>query len=247
MYGLLIDLYHASVKHLPSLKFNKGSEVHRTLISLYATTIELTNSAIIIREGGAYTGMDILLRSAMEAHVDLINLANDDAYLQAMNAVYHKEWIKLTGAGIGGDNPFLVFFKDNPEPKAQLAYHEKELAAFKAASSIPTNLDKFKKAGMEDIYRSAYNSLCNDSHNNIRALTHRHFRPREGDLEMVIFDVPSKTDLAATLDTFIAILLKSNEIIHDYFGSADEMKNDLDYFRRFRDEKGREWVGDLGV
>ncbi|RVN46029.1 hypothetical protein [Sinorhizobium meliloti] len=72
MYGYLIDLYHATVRHLGALKFNKASEVHRTLTSLYASIIELTNSAIIIREGGAYTGMDILLRSAMEAHVDSI-------------------------------------------------------------------------------------------------------------------------------------------------------------------------------
>ncbi len=247
MYGLLVDLYHASVKHLPSLKFSKGSEVHRTLISLYATTIELTNSAIIIREGGGHTGMDILLRTAMEGHVDLINLASDDAYLQAMNAAYHKEWIKLSGAGIDGDNPFLAFFKDNPEAQGLLAQHKEKLAAFKAKSSIPTNLDKFKKAGMEDIYRSIYSSLCSDSHNNIGALNHRHFRPRDGDLDLVIFDVPLKTDLAATLDMFISILLKSNEIMHDYFGSAGEVKDELAYFRRVRDENGPKWVGDLGL
>lgn len=191
--------------------------------------------------------MDILLRSAMEAHVDLINLSNDDTYLLSMYAVYHKEWIKLTGEGVKGDNPFLTSFKDNQEAKTQLAYHERELAAFKATRDIPTNLDKFKMAGMEDIYRSAYNSLCNDSHNNIRALTRRHFRLSEGDLDLVIFDTPSTTDLAATLDTFIAILLRSNEIMHDYFKSKEESKEQLNYFRRVREAKGQDWVADLDI
>ncbi|NTA50054.1 hypothetical protein G6L34_18250 [Agrobacterium tumefaciens] len=247
MYGFLNDLYQATLKHLPNVKFDKGSEAHRTLISLYATIIELTNSAILIREAGGYTGMDILLRTAMEAHVDLINLASDEAYLKSMLAVYHKEWIKLTTEGVKGENPFLTYFKDNDEVKEQLAYHKRELSALEAIRSIPTNLEKFRMAGMEDVYRSIYNSLCNDSHNNIRALTHRHFRQRDGDTDMIIFDIPSKIDLAATLDTFIAILLTSNEIMHVHFKSEEKVREELDYFRRFREEKGQEWIGDLGA
>jgi len=246
MYRFFLELQAASIKHLDELRFNKGSEVHRTLISLYASILELTDSAIAIRESGRYTGMDILLRSALEAHVDLINLANDDGYLQAMVAVYHKEWIKLTGDGVKGDNPFLAYFKDNPEAKKQLAYHEAELAAFKKTQTIPNNLDKFKLAGLEDVYRSIYNSLCNDSHNNIRALTSRHFRSHQEGLDMVIFDKPSRTDLAATIDCFIAILIKSNEIMHDYFKSKEDVKEALAYYQRFRDENVTSWLGDLG-
>nr|WP_200997098.1 DUF5677 domain-containing protein [Rhizobium rhizogenes]QCL10295.1 hypothetical protein pC6.5b_401 [Rhizobium rhizogenes] len=243
MYGFFLELQAVSIKHLADLRFNKGSEVHRTLVSLYASILELTDSAIIIREAGKYTGMDILLRSALEAHVDLINLANGDGYLQAMMAVYHKEWIKLTG--VKGDNPFLAFFKDNPDAQKQLAYHEAELAAFKQTSGIPNNLEKFKMAGLEDVYRSIYNSLCNDSHNNIRALTSRHLRADKDRLELVIFDKPSRTDIAATVDCFIAILLKSNEIMHHYFKSKEEVQETLAYYERFREEKGPSWVGDL--
>ncbi|WP_027665302.1 DUF5677 domain-containing protein [Rhizobium leguminosarum] len=247
MYGYLIDLYNATIKHLTSLKFDKRSEVHRTLVSLYATIIELTNSAIIIREGGAYTGMDILLRSAMEAHVDLINLANSNEYLKAMLAVYHKEWIKLAGDGVKGENPFLIYFKDNPEALKKLEYHKAELKAFTDVSAIPSNYDKFKAAGLEHEYRSIYNSLCNDSHNNIRALTSRHFRPREHGLDMVIFDKPTREDLAATLDSFIAILNQSNLIMHDYFKSDDSVKQELEYFKRFREEKGLSWADSLEI
>ncbi|MGR9059397.1 DUF5677 domain-containing protein (plasmid) [Rhizobium leguminosarum] len=245
MYGFFLELHAVSIKHLADLRFTKGSEVHRTLVSLYASILELTDSAIIIREAGKYTGMDVLLRSALEAHVDLINLANDDSYLHAMMAVYHKEWIKLAGDGVKGDNPFLAYFKDNPEAQKQLAYHEAELAAFKQTSGIPNILEKFKMAGLEDVYRSIYNSLCNDSHNNIRVLTSRHLRADKDRLDLVMFDKPSRTDIAATVDCFIAILLKSNEIVHHYFKSKEEVREVLAYYGRFREEKGPSWVGDL--
>lgn len=245
MYGFFLELQAASIKHLAVLRFNKGSEVHRTLISLYASILELTDSAITIRGSGRYTGMDILLRSALEAHVDLINLANNDEYLDAMLAVYHKEWIKLAGDGVKGENPFLAYFKDNPAAIEMLEQHKAALSEFNKTSTIPTNYDKFKAAGLEHEYRSIYNSLCNDSHNNIRALTSRHFRPRENGLDMVIFDKPTRDDLAATLDSFIAILNTSNHIMHDYFKSDEAVKDELDYFRRFREEKGLSWVDEL--
>ncbi|MCW8281566.1 DUF5677 domain-containing protein [Agrobacterium sp. InxBP2] len=247
MYEFLIELYHVTVKNLPELRFDKRSEVHRTLVSLYSTIIELTNAALQIREAGGYTGMDILLRSALEAHVDLINLANDDEYLKVMLSAYHKEWIKLASDGVNGENPFLAYFKDSPEAQAKLEEHKTELEQLKKTVRIPTNLEKFQKAGMENEYRSIYNSLCNDSHNNLRSLTSRHFRPRDGGLDMVIFDKPTIDDLAATLDTFIATLNTSNHIMHDYFSSEPEVTEELEHYRRVRQEKGLSWVEDLVV
>ncbi|WP_164850451.1 DUF5677 domain-containing protein, partial [Sinorhizobium meliloti] len=86
-----------------------------------------------------------------------------------MLAVYHKEWIKLTADGVKGENPFLSCFKDNPEVVEKLEHHKAELKVY--TDQFTSNFDKFKAAGMENEYRSVYNSLCNDSHNNIRALT----------------------------------------------------------------------------
>lgn len=248
MYEFLIELYHVTVKNLPELKFDKRSEVHRTLVSLYSSIIELTSAALQIREAGGYTGMDILLRSAIEAHVDLINLANDDDYLNVMLAAYHKEWIKLADDGVNGENSFLAYFKDSPEAQAKLDEHKAELAKLRKTVHISTNLQKFQKAGMENEYRSIYNSLCNDSHNNLRSLTSRHFRPREGGtLDLVIFDKPTREDLAATIDTFIVTLSTSNQLMHDYFKSKPEVVEEMDCYRRHREEKGLSWVDDLVV
>ena len=245
MQGFLTDLYHSTVKNLSNLTFNKSSEVHRTLVSLYATIIELTNSTLLLRQNGAFTGVDILLRSALEAHVDLINLANNDVYLKAMNASYDKEWLKLMKEAATGENEFLASLKNDPELGKQIELHQAALDEFQKTSKIPHIAEKFSSAGMQKEYQSVYNSLCTDSHNNIRALVHRHFRISNGKIDLTIFQEPSKTDLAASLDSFIAILNKSNEIMHDYFNSPDEVKQELDYYKRYREEKGLSWLGDL--
>ncbi|TBB81025.1 hypothetical protein [Rhizobium ruizarguesonis] len=64
---------------------------------------------------------------------------------------------------------------------------------------------------------------------------------------MVIFDKPTIDDLAATLDTFIATLNTSNHIMHDYFSSEPEVTEELEHYRRVRQEKGLSWVEDLVV
>jgi hypothetical protein len=135
MEDFLIELYHVTVKNLGSLQFNKSNEMHRTLVSLYASIIELTNSALLIRQNAAYTGVDILLRSALEAHVDLINLANDGAYLEIMKASYHKEWIKLMKEAAAGENEFLASLKDEPGMVKQLEIHQLALNEFQKTSN----------------------------------------------------------------------------------------------------------------
>jgi hypothetical protein len=223
------------------VKFNKGNPVHRSLISLYATIIEQTDSAVTLITKERWTGVNHLLRSAFEAHVDLINLANDEAYLDQMMAAYHREWIKFTGEGVKGENPYLIFFKDNPEALEQLAYHKAELERIRANGPTLNIFERFEKAGLANEYRSMYNSLCNDTHNNIRALQDRHFRVDEADglIEVVIFEDVEPHSFAASLDAFIAIINGSSRIIHQYFDT--DAQAEVEQFHTRRTEKGLIW------
>nr|CAD6630539.1 hypothetical protein RFYW14_04286 [Pseudorhizobium flavum] len=102
-------------------------------------------------------------------------------------------------------------------PLEKLQHHNDQLPELKKSGHILTDFEKFQMASMEHEYRSIYNSLCNERHNNLRALTSRHFRKnKDGSLDMVIFDTSSREDLAATLDT-------SNRVMHHYFMSASEV------------------------
>ncbi|MFS8050666.1 DUF5677 domain-containing protein [Rhizobium sp. BR 314] len=240
MLDFLSEILVATIDRLPRVVFNKNDERQRTLIALYATIIEQADSAVTLRRDNRWTGVNHILRSSMEAYTDLINLANDSTYLNQLNAKYHSEWIKLISEGVKGDNIFLTFFKDNAEAKAQLAYHQGELAAIETHTKVMSVFDRFRKAGLEREYRSMYNSLCNDTHNNIRALTDRHFRlDKDGLQEMVIFEDVDITSVAASLDSFMAILNGSNKIIHHYFNT--DVQAEVEIFHTRRVAKGLYW------
>ena len=73
-------------------------------------------------------------------------------------------------------------------------------------------------------------------------LVHRHFRIADGKVDLAVFQEPSKADLAASLDSFIAILNKSNEIVHAYFNSSEDVKQRMVDYVRLREEKGLSWL-----
>ncbi|MCW1410185.1 DUF5677 domain-containing protein [Rhizobium sp. 1AS11] len=242
MLEFLDELVKATIKLLPSVKFDKSHPVHRLLMALYSTIIEDADSAVTLLGMDRWAGVEHLLRSALEAHVDLINLASDPQYLDLMMIAYHKQWIRLTEAGAKGDNQFLTFFKDNPEVEEQLAYHKEELAKLGTKGPALNIFERFEKAGMSDIYRSIYHSLCNDTHNNVQALTDRHFRvsKAEGLINLVIFEDPEQHSLKASLDCFIATVNGSNKIIHHYFNT--DAQNAVEEFHKRREEKGLIWA-----
>ncbi|MEX2693860.1 DUF5677 domain-containing protein [Rhizobium mongolense] len=218
MLEFLSYAFAEAYKHLTEVKFDKGSPLHRTIVSLYATIIEQTQDAIVLHRSGQHVTLDIILRATLEAFVDLENLCSDDTYLNHMKASFHEQWIKLAQHGVAGGNPFLQGFENNPEAAALLAQHRVDLDALSLTPPLSV-YERFCRAGMEDIYRSVYNSLCNETHNNIRALTNRHLRVEGENLELVIFDQPEAEGLASTLSSFIGILVRGSSIIHDYFGT----------------------------
>jgi hypothetical protein len=217
LHSLLIDSFQVAEEALETLKFDKSNEVHRVLVSLYASMLELAQSAIVLFEAKSHTGIDILLRSVVEAFVDIANLANTPAYIGVMQAEYHREWLKLAKGGIDTDNPYLAYFRDNPAAVAKLKDHESALRAISAKTPPRSKLEKFQAAGMEYEYRSIYNSLCNDSHNNLRALTARHFRKiTEDEFEIVVFAQPNENDIIVSLDTLTLFLMRGYEVIMGY-------------------------------
>ncbi len=218
MLDFLSEVLRATIDLLPRVAFNKSDERQRTLMALYSTIIEQVDSAVALRRDDRWTGVNHILRSSMEAYTDLINLASDGDYMKQLNAKYHSEWIKLISEGVKGENIYLAFFKDNMEATEQLAYHRGALAEIEKDTKVISVFERFQKAELEREYRSMYNSLCNDTHNNIRALIDRHFRVDQyGVQELVIFEDIDTPSVAASLDVFMTILNGSNKIIHHYF------------------------------
>lgn len=93
MLEFLANTFGEAYARLDQIKFNKRSSLHRTTVSLYATIMEQTQDAIALQQAGKHATLDIILRSTLEAFVDLVNLCRDDTYLDHMQASFHEQWI----------------------------------------------------------------------------------------------------------------------------------------------------------
>ncbi|WP_271894670.1 DUF5677 domain-containing protein [Candidatus Phyllobacterium onerii] len=241
MLEFVFDLHAKAMTLVPSLKFDKRQEIQRVLISLYATILEQSESVAILLKAGKVGGTDAILRSLLEAWVDLSALLKDEKYLDNMNAAYHKEWKKLIEEGIAGDNAFLAGFGDNDVVVESLNSHRKSFEEYRAAGIHPLSaFERFGKADMVDEYRSVYNLLCSESHNNIRSLMNRHMRVRDNDIELVLNNFTGDGECEVTLDSVAGILMNSSLAMHHRFLSGQpngfaEMDKRLAELRKARD------------
>ena len=219
MFDLLNRAYSDTHKRIVHIHFDKTVFLHTAIISLYASIIEQTGSAIALLKDNHVVAANIILRSTLEAHVDLINLTNDANYIEQMKASYHEQWVYLMEAGISGNTPFLKEFVTD-DVTDSLAYNRRSLAKYKAAGVRPMKVsERFKKAGMSEWYVSVYNHLCADSHNNLRALIKRHIRQKEDGMEVVVFRNIKGNEIAEAAGFFAHLYLASSAAAHNYFGS----------------------------
>ena len=221
MLEFLVRAYNDTHRRIQYIKFEESNFLHSTIISLYATIIEQTDSAILLLSKNKLPAAQILLRSTLEAFIDLINLVDDPDYIDQMRASYHKEWLKLSTAGTTGDDPFLEPYKSE-ELTLAIAHQQESMDALKARGIKPMLIeDKFTKAGMLGIYKSVYNLLCAVSHNNIRALVSHHVKLTGKKIDVVIFQDIDAGDFLATSRSFASIYLDAGLVVHEHFGSRE--------------------------
>ena len=107
----------------------------------------------------------------LECYVDLRNIISDRHYIKYMDAKYREQWLKVMRQMLKGDNDFLAGFPDKAALEASIKSTEEKLAILEDAGFKPLKIfKKFEMAGLEDVYRSYYNFLSSESHNDIRAL-----------------------------------------------------------------------------
>lgn len=199
MFDVLSRAYDDTHRRIGYIHFDTSDFRSTAIIALHASIIELTSSAITLLKSGRTVGVNIIVRSMLDAYVDLINLITDPEYLDRMRANYHAEWLKPLRAGLASDDPHLTAFKDESFHDA-IAHHQAEDAALRARGIRPIKArERFDKAGMGSTYPTVYNSLSADSHNNIRALIARHIRIDNGEVEVVIFRSTDENEIAPTL------------------------------------------------
>jgi hypothetical protein len=194
-------------------------------------------SSVLVREDIAI-GIPILLRSAIEAYVDLENLAKDRLYGNYLRAAELREWIKILDEAKSENNAYLTGLTGDGNMDHSRSQWKSELDKLKQNGYRPLqNNTKFIKANLCMEYKSVYYDLCCHSHNNLRTLQSRHliYSVDEKDFN-VEYHYPIDLNLLPYLDSFCGILLLSTETIHRVLdtrveGIIQKLKQDLTLLR----------------
>ena len=119
---------------------------------------------------------------------------------------------------------------------------ERQIAEFEAHGKRPLNVfERFELANKVEEYRSLYNFLSCDSHNNMRALIPRHIERDDNDFEVVYYkDAPIETFLAM-LNSTAKLLIEASLSVHEAFNSSS-----LAEIRKMREELNAGWANQRG-
>lgn len=208
-YEALAEAVHTASE---AVHFDPTDPQHLCSVALHGTLLELSRALVTLLKLGDATGTPILLRSMLEAYVDLSNLVSDRAYVDRMGAAWQRQRLRLAKAAHdrGEGNPFLASiagYKDLPaeleEIKANLDKLKKE-----GAGEL-TIRERFERAGEQDRYDSVYAHLCSHSHHNLNALKKRHVERTPDGYQVIFFKPIGSAEVQMYIDTMAGLIANS--------------------------------------
>jgi hypothetical protein len=101
--------------------FDKVHPLHRNLVALYGSIIELTGAIIALVDRRLITGVPVLLRSVLEAYVDLHNLSEVPTYGYVLELGHIRECLKILHEAKTGKNEYLAAISEAPDLDARIA------------------------------------------------------------------------------------------------------------------------------
>lgn len=224
------------LEYIKGLSFDKTHRLHLHIILLYCSIVELTTSLIVLLDKSLGAGVPVLVRSLMEAYIDLVNLINNPKYGYGLEIKYCSEWLKVLEDAKRGRNPFLKEISNLENLDQALTEISERQKQLEKEYKAPRVIDRFESAGMKDEYRSIYNFLCCHSHNDFRSLIDRHVEIKGDDSSVVLF---KKQDFQEMLEYVILtceLLIFATEKVHEFFKSdvmpkVEELRKSLDEIR----------------
>lgn len=213
------------------IRFDKTHPLHRTVIALYGSILELTGSSILLVDNRLITGVPVLQRAILEAYVDLVNLTDSPKYGYYLEVSYLKEWLKILEEAKIGKNEYLKSITDEPSLDETIAKWRSEKKKLEIEGYSALRIDqKFSRAQMGKEYKSVYNMLCSDSHNNMSALIKRHVEREKGDFSIVFYKAYTPDDSAVYVGTNAEILVRATLRVHEFFKSP--VKEKIEVYRK---------------
>lgn len=203
--------------HFQYISFDKSHAWHRDMVCLYCSIVEYSETLYFLGKGKKGVVIPLVIRSLLEAFVDLKNLCANRKYGYYLQASDIAEWLRVTKEAGKLENPYLDGMTSATGFEEQVSLWEKELDGLqnKGYSKL-SHFEKFKMAGMENEYRSVYNFLCSYSHNSIRALSDRHieFNEDKSDFKMIMFSEVKTDEVDLYLSVGKQCLVESSKLVH---------------------------------
>lgn len=212
---LLHELHSDALEMSRKLLFDKTHPQHRHVMALYGSILEFSSSIILLTKDGPKTALPIILRSLLEAYVDMLNLCDDPKYGYALEVSAEKSWLKFLREAVVGQNPYLEKVSATSNLQDNIKLHEQRLAAMKGkGGKVLIIEDKFKRAGLMHEYTTIYAELCSHSHNTLQALRGRHIEENDNNYEVIFYRLTSLDEVEHYLGIACTLLLKATERVH---------------------------------
>jgi len=213
-YSDLLTKVYDNFEHI---KFDRKSKLHLYLVCLYCTIVELSDTLICLGNNQKGVAVPTISRTLLEAYVDLKNLEQNPEHCYNMDSSNIKEWLRVTKAAGNLENPYLKGLADLEDFEEQISEWETELEQLcKDGHPALKQIKKFQNVGMEKEYRSIYNFLCSESHNNIRSLQGRHMEINAAgdDFKVVAFREFDNAEEDEHIQTCRLCLQRASKAIH---------------------------------
>ncbi len=215
------------------------NQINILSISLCSSIFENTVACMSLLENKMYSSIPLLLRSIVEAYIDLVNLSKDKNYYNYIVASYYKEHKRLLKNILDdpNSNRFFIKSKSMPDLQKKLQDAERDLNQLIAQGYSPLNIkEKFEKADMSELYGSVYYLLCQEFHNDPKALESRHIDMKNR--KVTIFMERSIEEIHPYIDSLAGVLVLSFQSVLKILGlqEGDHFKKALALLNELRAE-----------
>lgn len=208
------DVIKASVVEI---QFNAKNVQDIILVALYGTIIEYCHSCIVLFKDGKYTAIPLILRSMLEANVDLLNLIKERDYSKSMTISYLHQKAQII-ENILDKTPRTTFVEQNKHRfESELSTTKFKIKKLVSAGAKKLKIyEKFQNADIDQVY-ILYQDLCRESHNNLDRLEYRHIIRENSHFRVAYFKDWDNADIIKIISMTVRFLINPFRKIQEYF------------------------------
>lgn len=210
----LKKVHDSLIVHASKLRFDKKDAVQLYLIALHCSLIELSNCMITLLKTNGNIGVPAIVRAFLESYVEFCNLHKNPEYgyrMEFNDVLQGKKFLDKIPDTAVDVHPDLCDLK-------RMYADEHNNLKESGVESISIR-ERFRCAGMEDLYNSYYIRLCVDVHANVTALVDRHVKINNDDFEVSLYKNTSVEYYRIEIALVTEKLIDATMNIHTYFNA----------------------------